>query len=112
MNYKSVTNDKGLTCELVKIHEVSDYDPFMGGDDNNPTWEQYLDMFKEEYKGHVLLIRQIIIDNELVGETGQFADDLVFKFSDGQCWGYTWRAWGDLMQAIVDKQEGYIKYYM
>lgn len=111
MGYKKITNEAGLELEIVNANSV-DYMPMMGGDSTNPSWEQYLNDFKDEYKPHVLLLRKCIEENGLVGETGQFADDLAFKFSDGQIWGFTWRAWGDLMQSIVDKNEGYMKYYM
>jgi len=110
MDYKSVSNHKGLSLELVR--GANDYFTFMGGDSSNPSWEEYVADFKSEFQDHVKLIRKSIEENGLVGEKGEFANDLSFKFSDGQHWGFTWRAWGDLMSAIVDKREGYIAYYM
>lgn len=111
MEYKKVSNELGLECEIVSANSC-DYNPIFGGDSSNPSWEEYLAEYNDEYKPHVLLLRKCIEENGLIGETGQFADDLAFKFSDGQIWGFTWRAWGDLMQAIVNKREGYMAYYM
>lgn len=120
MNYVKVTNDKGLSVEIIRSYDVVETDDtikkkphhFLGGDSNNPSWEAYVSDFKEEYQDHVRLLRKCIEDNGLVGITGQDADDMYFRFSDGETWGFTWRAWGDLMQSIVDKREGYMTYYM
>ncbi len=57
-------------------------------------------------------MKKTIQENGLLGYTGQDAEQYTFKFSDGVVIGFTWRGWGDLMQAIVDKREGYIAYYM
>jgi len=115
-NYKEVFNEQGLTLNIVNISQIlsegQETHSIMGGDSSNPTWEEYLEDFKDEYKPHVLLIRKSIEENGLLGYTGQDADELWFKFSDGQIWGFTWRAWGDLMQSIVNKREGYMAYYM
>lgn len=120
MEYKKVTNETGLSVEIIRGYDVTETNDniknkphhFMGGDDSNPSWEAYLSDYNEEFRPHVLLIKKCIEDNGLVGTTGQDADDMYFKFSDGHVWGFTWRAWGDLMQAIVDKREGYMAYYM
>ena len=112
---KVVTNEAGLSLEILQGYQGSEGDKshtFLGGDDSNPSWEEYLADYKDEFKPHVLLLRKAIEENGMVGWRGQDADDLSFKFSDGQVWGFTWRGWGDLMQAIVDKREGYITYYM
>jgi hypothetical protein len=113
--YIQVTNEKGLSVDIVigfvgplldKTHTI------LGGDSNNPTWQEYLDDYKDEFKPHIELIRKAIEANYMVGYTGQDADDLYFKFSDENVFGFSWRGWGDLMQAIVNKKEGYMAYYM
>lgn len=80
----------------------------------NPTWEEYLSDYHDKYHPHFELIKKHIEDNGLIGLTGEQKQDmdLSFKFSDGTHFGFTWRAWGDLMQAIVGKKEGYMAYYM
>jgi hypothetical protein len=112
---KILTNDSGLSIEIVKSHEMKDWDKFLnifGGDNTNPSWEEYFDSIKEELKPHILLLRKSILENSMIGWKGQDVNDLYFRFSDGVVFGFSWRAWGDLMQAIVDKKEGYMAYYM
>ena len=46
------------------------------------------------------------------GYTAKDINGWVFKFSDNKVWGFSWKGWGDFMQSIVDKREGYMKYYM
>jgi len=85
----------------------------MGGDSSNPTWDEYLDGIYDEYKPHIIAIKEAIEKAGLVGKTAnQIANDIYFKFEDGVQISYSWRAWGDLMQAIVNKHEGYMTYYM
>lgn len=110
-----VSNEKGLSVEVVtnlSIDEAGKAYWVIGGDDRNPSWEDYLNDYRDEFKPHVLLIRKFIEENGLIGETGDAANGWCFKFSDGEVWGYSMRAWGDLMQSIVDKNEGYMAYYM
>lgn len=113
--FKVVDNGEGLSLTIVRdmdIEEAEDGQVFLGGDTSNPTWEEYLSKFEEGFIPRALLLRKSIEENGLVGCTGQDADDLWFKFSDGEIWGFSWRGWGDLMQAIVNKKEGYMAYYM
>lgn len=86
----------------------------IGGDSSNPSWDEYVEGYKEEYREHIKLIRKAIEENGWVGYTGedQERENIQFRFSDGSLWGFSWRAWGDLMQAIVNKKEGYMAYYM
>ena len=112
---KVVTNESGLSVEIIKRYKENENDKYLsilGGDSSNPSWDDYLADFKEEFHPHILLMRQTIKENGMVGYTGQDANGMYFKFSDGIVLGFTWRGWGDLMQAIVDKQEGYMAYYM
>lgn len=88
--------------------------PISGGMNTNPTWDEYVDGYKEEYKQHLQLIKKAIEENGWIGITGEDQQNLkiAFRFSDDSYWSFTWRAWGDLMQAIVNKREGYMAYYM
>ena len=102
--------------KIIDLHDKGgeDYTPIMGGDNSNPTWEEYVNDLKDEYKPHFEMIKKAIIDNGWIGMTGEQQQDerISFKFSDGTHFGFSWRAWGDLMQAIVNKKEGYMTYYM
>jgi len=94
--------------EDAPLNEIS----IMGGDQSNPSWKEYLRGFKEEFQPHMVLIKQYLEKNGLVGEcASEIADKKHFEFNDGEKIGFTWRAWGDLMQAVVGKREGYMKYY-
>lgn len=114
---KQVCNEQGLCLDILyslpngakeeNVHTV------FGGDDRNPTWEEYVDDYKEEFQPHMKLIRQSLEVNNRIGETAsRCANSYNFSFSDGNVFRFSWRAWGDLMQAIVNKKEGYMAYYM
>ena len=111
--FVKVSNEQGLECCIVPPSDGDRYETIMGGDDSNPSWAEFLDQFKEEYQPHISLIKKAIEDNNLVGERAErCANNLTFLFSDKTHIAFTWRGWGDLMQAIVDKKEGYMAYYM
>lgn len=103
-----------LTCTIVFNDKEDNAKIILGGNPKNPTWEEYLKDYKEEYHPHFKLVREELEKQNLVGITGEQHQNkgISFKFSDGLHLAFTWRAWGDLMQAIVGKQEGYMKYYM
>jgi len=106
-----------LTLEILYNAERDDkYHSIMGGDSSNPTWEEYLKDAGKEWIEHFELIKEAIMnpENNMYKITGEEKQDrgISFKFSDGNHWGFSWRAWGDLMQAIVGKREGYMTYYM
>jgi len=105
-----------MELKIIDLYDKGgkDYTPIMGGDNSNPTWDEYMEYVKDEYKEHFELIKKAIIDNGWIGMTGegQQNENISFKFSDGVHFGFSWRAWGDLMQAIVNKKEGYMTYYM
>lgn len=114
---KSFTlTENGLTLEIKNSGVDTDdenYFSIMGGMDSNPTWEEYLSQYMDEYKPHVNMIRKAIEELGWIGTTGEdVANYNAFCFSDGTVFGFSWRAWGDIMQAIVGKKEGYMKYYM
>lgn len=85
---------------------------WFGGDSNNPTWREYLRDFDPHVRPYLSAARRYITKNNLIGETGAWADDKWFIFDDGKTMGFTWRGWGDFMQAIVGLREGYMAYYM
>jgi hypothetical protein len=107
-----VHNDQGLELTVVD-DDTANFQPIMGGDSSNPTWEEYVSGFNEPFQPHINLIRKAIEELGWVGECAEErANDWCFVFSDGQAVGFSWRAWGDLMQAIIGKREGYMTYYM
>lgn len=86
----------------------------VGGDLSNPSWDEYLAGFKDSARPYIEAIRECIIEHGLVGKKGgEMANDWFFQFDEEKTvFAFSWRAWGDLMQAIVNKREGYMAYYM
>lgn len=110
---KADVSGSKLTVEIL-YHSDEEAHIFIGGDSRNLSWEEYLDEFKEEFKPHARLLKEALEKAGHIGKTGETQQNLgiTFKFSDGQHWSYTWRGWGDMMQAVVNKREGYMAYYM
>jgi hypothetical protein len=115
---KNFANDNGLSMQIITSNLDVNQDninhlPIMGGMSDPPTWDEYLDSFIDKYQPHFLLIKESIEKNNLIGETASnYANYIAFSFSDGIYITFSWRAWGDLMQSIINKKEGYMKYYM
>ncbi|KKN13197.1 hypothetical protein LCGC14_1008950 [marine sediment metagenome] len=107
---RQVKNKTGLSVNIVPYSDNTE--GIMGGDSSNPKWDEYIRQYKRKYKPYIRLIRKYIIENKLIGITGDQQNEWAFEFSDGANLGFSWRAWGDLMQAIVNKREGYMTYYM
>jgi hypothetical protein len=111
--YKPTTNDNGLEVKIIKSYVQSkfDFDKMVivsGYDPTNPTWEMYLEQFEPDQLPYILLIRETIINNKVLGKTAsQYSYHTYFEFSDGVVWHFTNRAFSDLMQSIVNKREGY-----
>lgn len=104
-----------LAVEVVKKQEQDDegYEVITGGLDSNPTWEEYRDTFAEDDRVRLDLVREALTLHGLLGRTAdEVCNDTAFKFSDGVTWGFTWRAWGDLQQAIEGERRGYMAFYM
>lgn len=115
-----------MSDELVAsvAHGGFEYDPdkfpkhviLMGGWRLNdpPSREEYLDNWSDEFRSYIQAIIECIEREGMVGWTGECADksDVHFEFEDGHKVSFSWRAWGDLMNAVVDEREGYIAYYM
>lgn len=107
MDYLKIKKDN---LELTVTSDFQDeVDVIMGGLDK-PSWDDYLMVYKEE-KEHMKLIRIALEKLNWIGNTAKMrADDTRFIFSDGVKMQFTWRAWGDLMQATINQNEGYQKY--
>jgi hypothetical protein len=107
-----ISNQAGLSL-TVTTRTDAEVMGIMGGDNSNPSWEEYMSFVMEEYKPHFELLKKAIQELGWVGKTGEdISNYYAFVFSDGKGFSFSWRAWGDLMQAIVNKKEGYMRYYM
>lgn len=101
-----------ITAEIIKDNDKIDYIPILGGLRKPVRWRKYLSLWMD--KRYPIAIKNAIILNNLVGVcANRITDHILFSFSDGsKPIGFSWRAWGDLMDAIVGKKEGYMTYYM
>ena len=107
-----IKNDAGLELTVTTAHPENYYQ-ITGGMVTSPSWEEYLSEINDEYIPHFELVKKAIEELGWVGETAEHkANKWCFVFSDGTAFGFSWRAWGDLMSAIVGKNEGYMAYYM
>lgn len=98
--------------EHEKSVENPHYHVILGGDSSNPSWDRYLDKWDKDWHGHFVALKDWIASSEWHLSTGRDQNDHTFKFSDGHMFAFSMRAWGDFMQAIVGKNEGYMQYYM
>lgn len=107
-----IKNENGLELTIT-TENTKEYMPISGGKQIPCDWEEYLQNYKPEYHQHLELLKKAISEIGWIGETAEnICNYYDFVFSDGVIFGFTWRAWGDLMDAIVGKKEGYMAYYM
>ena len=85
----------------------------LGGDRSNPTWDEYFQQFYPEWQTYIEGIRECLLASDLMGKCANEIDNdnLHFVAEDGHTFAFSARAWGDLMQAIVGRREGYMAYY-
>jgi hypothetical protein len=76
----------------------------------NPVWNEYVQCMSG-YPIEMLLIRKAIEEAGLVGTTADKVENDIWFLIDDKAIAFSWKAWGDLMQAIVGKREGYMRYY-
>lgn len=81
------------------------------------TWEDYLDVWKDELmKEYAIALKESILERELkyTGNDHQNALDGIPLFDDDTYSSFSFRAWGDLMAAIYTTPENpltYMEYY-
>ena len=115
MEALKISNSQGLELSVTQDEDFSNASIISGGMDYAyPTFEEYLqDCFADKVHPHFGLIKQAIETLDWVGHTADMhANNTSFVFSDGVIIDFSWRAWGDLMSAIVGKAEGYMAYSM
>ena len=109
-----------MTAEMVEVTEV-DSDRYgeathatvIGGDPSNPTWREYIGEINDEWRPVFVAIAQCVRKGPAwKGTADRWCNDYYFKTNTGYTVSFSWRAWGDFMQALVNKREGYMTYYM
>ena len=90
------------------------YAGWLGGISPAPSRDEYLRTLGPDEREVFLAIERGVKRQGLIGMTGDTQDTSggFWRLSDGRVASFSWRGWGDIMQAIVDKREGYIRYYM
>jgi hypothetical protein len=83
-----------------------------GGDSSNPIWGEYIETYPITIQPYVIEIRKVVEQNNWYTKTGKDMNNTVFEFIDGVTFAFSWRAWGDLIQAIGYQREGYLNHYM
>jgi len=106
-----IKNDNGLVLKVsTKKRLFSEPIRITGGDCTNPCWDDYLHDWNVNSRKYPIMIRQAIEELGWIGDGAEKRAGNTFYFSDGMSFIFTHRAWGDLMQAIIDKNEGFRKY--
>ncbi len=112
MKHKTKIDNLELTVTITEEY-LDGYHIESGGDNRNSSWNEYVDYYHDHFHVKLKLIKQALTEMDLIGTTAdKICNNIYFDFSDDTNITYTWRAWGDLMQAIINKKEGYMKYYM
>lgn len=108
----TVSNSSGLELTTsLKYVNPSIISNIKGGRKRPPNWTEYIYYLEENIRPHLILIRKVIEEKNWVGKSGEeIANYWNFFFNDGQVLGFSLNGWGDLMQSIVGKREGFRKY--
>ena len=111
-----------LACEEVTV-AAGDPDPRETGDDENhvslwggfdppPSWAEYFDEYEDDLRPYLGAARRwLTARGAPYPAASRWCNDHYLRFSDGTTMSFTWRAWGDFVQAGVGEQEGYMTYY-
>jgi len=108
----TVSNSSGLELTASqKYVNPSIISNIKGGSNLTPNWSEYVYFLQKDLRPHLILIRKVIEEKNWVGKSGEeIANYWNFFFNDGQVLGFSLNGWGDLMQSIVGKREGFRKY--
>lgn len=109
MNTKTAQLERGVDIDTESPFHMGVSSRYQG----KPSWDEYVAAHESEIQPYIRGVRDCIERDGLVGSAAKnMADDSAFVFEDGVRVTFSWRGWGDLMQAVVNKREGYLAYYM
>jgi len=84
----------------------------LGGINPAPSFNEYLNRIEDKYQSHILAIKKAVEEADLLNTAAnEICNHIWFELSDGNAIAFSWRAWGDLIQSIRDKREGYMAFY-
>lgn len=106
------TEQSTPTVTIERCREDCDCGGWIGGDPSSPRWADYVARFDEPWQWRLTAARDWLLKQDPIPCGDEICNDFHLRFSDGAAMSLSWRAWGDFAQAAVDKQEGYMTYYM
>lgn len=116
MNDKTGTGN--LTC-TVKYYSSPDELPGfdeafypLGGFDPAPDWEEYLAQYDGQLHPYLEVAKIWALSLREWPGASDFAAENFLEFSDGVGMVFSWRSFGDFLQAVAGKREGYLEYYI
>jgi len=105
-----------LTCELRDLPgdgNLPQNSLFAhGGFDPAPDWDEYLAQCSNKYLPYILTAKEWVEAQDAWIGGSEFAACNYLYFSDGVGLMFSWRAWGDFLQAVAGRREGYTDYYL
>ena len=80
---------------------------------SNPSWKKYKEAYDAKLHPYLDVIKKYLPRSKHYKVTAaERCNEWYFRFSDGVNMSFSWRGWGDLMQAVENKNKGYMEYYM
>ncbi len=107
-----------LTCEAEWYETPSDLPGIdkafypLGGFDPPPDWDEYVAEYHENLRPYLETARQWLLAKDEWPGASDFAACEFLLFSDGIGMVFSWRAFGDFLQAVAGRREGYLEYYL
>lgn len=115
VNIKEIMKAEIVTPEKYEASggDINSIIPIMGGNPYPKDWEEFKNEWEEEYWPKLEAIKVEITNKGLIGSLAmEVCNDIIFTFSDdSKAMTFSFRAWGDLMDAIIGEKNGYISYY-
>jgi len=84
----------------------------LGGFEPSPNWAEYVLQYDEDLWPYLEAARQWALGLEAWPGASDFAGENYLAFSDGGSIVFSWRAFGDFLQAVAGRREGYLEYYL
>ena len=69
-------------------------------------WSEFIGKFPKIIQPYIIEIRKEIERTGLIKLTGQEMNNTIFEFEDGVTFGFTWRAWGEMVQSVGYQRVG------
>ncbi len=84
----------------------------IGAGEEKLTWGNYLDKFPKVIHPYIIELRKKIEIENMLNVKGPEINYILFEFIDGVTFGFTWRGWSSMVQAITYSKDGFLANYM